>query len=112
MKITGPLVLLASALAFLPVVQAGPSHAEWRYCLAVSQDRSEVIMSTPMLTESPLPQLEQGFDRFLTAQGISHEASACPRAESPRGIEELRDFAARYNRNLGLQPRFVEWSEL
>jgi hypothetical protein len=104
----GTVVLL---LGFLPPVGASPSHAQWRYCLAVSPDRKEVVVTEPLLTETALANLEHGFDEWLNGQGIEHEAAACPMGTSPKGVEDLRDYAIRYNSKLGLSPRVVKWSE-
>jgi hypothetical protein len=103
---------LACMIGLLPVVKAGPSHAEWRYCLAVSPERGEVILSEPVLTQAPLTALERDFDRWLSSQGIPHEAAACPTAATPGAVEALREYAARYNGRLGLTPHFVQWSDL
>lgn len=85
--------------AVLMIAATTRAHADWRYCLATSNEAKKVYFSDPFPTDAPLNALEGSFGQMLKQSDIGYGQVQCPRAASEGEIVEMRSEAINFNKD-------------
>jgi hypothetical protein len=95
-------MLIVQRLAFgalLTLAATTGARAEWRYCLAASDEAKKVYLSDPFQTNTPPSSLEASFGEVLKQSEIAHGAVQCPRGASKRQIVDMRKETIGFNKD-------------
>lgn|SRR5664279_3919629 len=107
--IRGALTRFIAWLAFLTAVSQTASAAEWRYCLAPSEDEHKVYFSGAFTTSADSWSTDNSFDQALIQAGLGHDEVQCPRAGDENSILTMLQDAVTYNQRIGRKIIYVHW---
>lgn len=83
--------------------------ADWRYCLAPSNDEHKVYFSGAFATSADAWRSDSEFDQALIRAGLHHDEVQCPRAGDESAIMTMLQDAIAYNRRIGRKIIYVGW---
>ena len=88
-------VVAASAFALPGIAQANG----WQYCLALSHAEQRVYVTNVAVER---PGAEGAVSRSITGAGLDFDEVQCPRADDHLSLVVMRDYAMRYNSQVGM----------
>ena len=83
--------------------------AEWRFCLAPSNQEHRIYMTAPFLTVAPMEAMESGFHQALDRSGRRHDGVQCSSGANEPTVRVMRQHADEFNRQMGNEVVPVEW---
>jgi hypothetical protein len=98
----------AGLLATIPALQFAFA-AEWRFCIAPSNQEHRIYMTAPLLTGTPMETLENGFHEALDRSGHRHDSVQCPTGPNEQTVRGMRQHADDFNRQLGNEVVPIDW---
>src|SRR5258708_1813898 len=104
--------LLQLAAAGLIVNIAGlqfAAAAEWRFCIAPSNQEHKIYVTAPFLTTAPIEAMENGFHQVLDRSGRRHDSVQCPTGANEPAIRAMRQHADDFNRQTGNEVVSIDW---
>jgi hypothetical protein len=90
------LLMLAATL----ITTSPAGAADWRYCLALSDD-NKVYISEPFQTNASMSAATDAFSRLLARQQLRHQPVQCPKSADEKSALQMRDHAINFNRSSG-----------
>jgi hypothetical protein len=96
------LIVNAAALQFA-------AAAEWRFCIAPSNQEHRIYMTAPFLTATPMEVMESGFHQVLDRSGRRHDSVQCPTGATEQAVRAMRQHADDFNRQMGNDVVPVDW---
>ena len=100
-----------ASVAFIIAV-AGPRPAfaaEWRFCIAPSNQDHKIYMTAPFPTGTAMETLEAGFHKALEQAGHHHDSVQCPTGGGEQAVRAMRQHAGEFNLQLGVEVIAVDW---
>jgi len=95
-------------VSLLAALQAA-SAAEWRYCLAPSNDEHKVYFSGAFTSSADAWTTDSAFEQVLNHAGFRYDDVQCPRADDENAIVAMLQEAVTYNRTSGRKIIYVRW---
>lgn len=90
----------AAVAAVCAMALPGIARAEgWQYCLAFSHAEHRTYV-TAVSVEAP--GAEGAFSKSIGDAGFDFDEVQCPRADEHSALVVMRDYALRYNRQIGM----------
>jgi hypothetical protein len=83
--------------------------AEWRFCIAPSNQEHKIYVTAPVLSGTPMEALESGFHQALDRSGRRHDSVQCPTGPNEQAVRVMRQHADEFNRQLGNEVVPVDW---
>jgi len=83
--------------------------AEWRFCIAPSNQDHKIYMTTPFPTGTAMETLETGFHKALEQAGHRHDSVQCPTGAGEQAVRAMRQHAGEFNLQLGNEVVAVDW---
>jgi hypothetical protein len=83
--------------------------AEWRFCIAPSNQEHRIYMTAPFLTATPMEVMESGFHQVLDRSGRRHDSVQCPTGATEQAVRAMRQHADDFNRQMGNDVVPVDW---
>ena len=102
-----PLKLSRLPGASLIIVIAGSQFAaaaEWRFCIAPSNQEHKIYVTAPTLTGATMEALENGFHAALDRSGRRYDSVQCPTGANEQAVRAMRQHADDFNRQMGHEP--------
>jgi purine nucleoside permease len=95
-------------VSLIAVLQTA-SAAEWRYCLAPSNDDHKVYFSGAFTNSADAWITDSAFEQVLIHAGLRYDDVQCPRADDENAILAMLRDAVAYNRTNGRKIIYVRW---
>jgi hypothetical protein len=104
------LLWLASAalIANVAALQCAAA-AEWRFCIAPSNQDHRIYMTAPLFSGTPMETLESAFHQLLERAGRLHDSVQCPTGPDEQAVRAMHQHADEFNRQLGNEVVPVDW---
>ena len=83
--------------------------AEWRFCIAPSNQDHKIYMTAPFPTGAAMETLETGFHNALEQAGHHHDSVQCPTGAGEQAVRAMRQHAGELNLQLGNEVVAVDW---
>jgi|SRR5579862_5516228 len=83
--------------------------AEWRFCIAPSNQERKIYMTTTFLGVLPMEAIEGAFHQALERAGRRHDSVQCPTGADEQAVRAMRLHADEFNRQLGIEVIPVDW---
>ena len=83
--------------------------AEWRFCIAPSNEDRKIYMTAPFPTVTAMETLEAGFHKALEQAGHHHDSVQCPTGGGEQAVRAMRQHAGEFNLQLGNEVIAVDW---
>jgi hypothetical protein len=83
--------------------------AEWRFCIAPSNQEHRIYVAGPFLTAAPMETMESGFHQILDRSGRRHDSVQCPTGPNEQAVRVMRQHADEFNRQMGNEVVPVDW---
>jgi hypothetical protein len=87
------------------------SAAEWRFCIAPSNQAHKIYMTAPLLTGIPMDALENGFHQALDRSGRWHDSVQCPTGPDEQAVRVMWQHAEEFNRQMGNEVVPIDWKQ-
>jgi hypothetical protein len=89
-----------AVVAAWAIALPGLAQAEgWQYCLALSHAEQRAYVTNVAVER---PGAEGAFSRSITEAGLEFDEVQCPRADDHLSLVVMRDYAMRYNSQVGM----------
>jgi hypothetical protein len=98
--------------ASLVIVIAGlrfAGAAEWRFCIAPSNQEHKLYITAPFLAGISMEAMESGFHQVLDRSGRHHDSVQCPTGPNEQSVRTMRLHADEFNRQLGNEVIPIDW---
>jgi hypothetical protein len=83
--------------------------AEWRFCIAPSNQEHRIYMTAPFLAAIPMEVMETGFHQVLDRSGRRHDSVQCPTGPNEQAVRAMRQHADDFNRQMGTDVVPIDW---
>jgi hypothetical protein len=83
--------------------------AEWRFCIAPSNQERKIYVTAPFLGVIPMEAIEGAFHRALERAGRRHDSVQCPAGANEQAVHAMRLHADEFNRQMGIEIVLVDW---
>jgi hypothetical protein len=83
--------------------------AEWRFCIAPSNQEHKIYVTAPLMTGMPMETLESGFHLLLDRSGRHHDSVQCPTGANEQAVRVMRQHADEFNRQMGNEVVPIDW---
>jgi hypothetical protein len=83
--------------------------AEWRFCIAPSNQEHKIYVTAPFLTAAPMEAMESGFQQVLDRSGRRHDSVQCPTGANEQAVRAMRQHADDFNRQMGTEVVPLDW---
>jgi hypothetical protein len=83
--------------------------AEWRFCIAPSNQESKIYMTAPFFAVTSMEVMESAFHQFLERSSRRHDSVQCPTGANEQAVRTMRQHADQFNRQLGVEIIPVDW---
>jgi hypothetical protein len=83
--------------------------AEWRFCIAPSNQERKIYMTSPFLTATPMEAMENAFHQVLDRSGRRHDSVQCPTGATEPAVRAMRQHADDFNRQMGNDVVPIDW---
>jgi hypothetical protein len=83
--------------------------AEWRFCIAPSNQEHKIYMTAPFITATPMEAMENGFHQVLDRSGRRHDSVQCPTGANEQVVRAMRQHADDFNRQMGNDVVPIDW---
>jgi hypothetical protein len=83
--------------------------AEWRFCIAPSNQEHKIYVTAPFLTTTPMEVMESGFHQVLDRSGRRHDSVQCPTGANEPAVRAMRQHADEFNRQMGNEVVPIDW---
>jgi hypothetical protein len=83
--------------------------AEWRFCIAPSNQEHKIYMTAPFLAAIPMEAMESGFHQVLDRSGRRHDSVQCPTGANEQAVRAMRQHADDFNRQMGNDVVPLDW---
>jgi hypothetical protein len=85
------------------------SAAEWRFCIAPSNQERKIYITAPFFTATAMEAMEGAFHLALERSGRRHDGIQCPAGASEQAVRAMRLHADEFNRQMGIEVVPVDW---
>jgi hypothetical protein len=83
--------------------------AEWRFCIAPSNQEHKIYMTAPFIAATTMEAMESGFHQVLDRAGRRHESVQCPTGANEQSVRAMRQHADDFNRQMGNDVVPIDW---
>jgi hypothetical protein len=83
--------------------------AEWRFCIAPSNQDHKIYMTAPFPAGTSMEALETSFHKALEQAGHHHDSVQCPTGAGEQAVRAMRQHAREFNLQLGNEVIAVDW---
>jgi len=83
--------------------------AEWRFCIASSNQERKIYMTAPFFAATSMEAVEGAFHLALERSGRRHDGVQCPAGANEQAIRAMRLHADEFNRQTGVEVIPVDW---
>ena len=83
--------------------------AEWRYCLAPSNEEHKIYISGAFATSADAGSADSSFEQALIQARLRHDEVQCPRADDENSIIVMLQDAVTYNQKIGRKIIYMRW---
>jgi hypothetical protein len=83
--------------------------AEWRFCIAPSNQEHKIYITAPLLTAIPMDALENGFHQALDRSRRRHDNVQCPTGPDEQAVRLMWQHADEFNRQMGNDVVPIDW---
>jgi hypothetical protein len=83
--------------------------AEWRFCIAPSNQEHKIYLTAPLLTGTSMETMESGFHQVLDRSGRRHDSVQCPTGANEQAVRAMRQHADEFNRQMGNEIISIDW---
>jgi hypothetical protein len=98
-----------AALIFSVAGSQSATAAEWRFCIAPSNQEHRIYMTAPFLTATSMEAMESGFHQILDRSGFRHDSVQCPTGANEQAVRAMRQHADDFNRQMGTEVVPIDW---
>jgi hypothetical protein len=101
--------LAGSCLLIVIAGSQSATAAEWRFCIAPSNQEHKIYVTAPTLTGATMEALENGFHAALDRSGRRHDNVQCPTGATEQSVRVMRQHADEFNRQMGNEVIVIDW---
>jgi hypothetical protein len=83
--------------------------AEWRFCIALSNQEHRIYVTAPFLSAAPMETMENGLHQTLDRLGRRHDSVQCPTGANEQAVRIMRQHADDFNRQMGNDVVPIDW---
>ena len=83
--------------------------AEWRFCIAPSDQEHKMYMTNPFLIGTSMGSLERDFDQLLHRWGRFHDSVQCPTGANEQAVRAMHEYAEVFNQRIGKMVVVIDW---
>jgi hypothetical protein len=83
--------------------------AEWRFCIAPSNQEHKIYMTAPFSTSPSMETMENDFHQLLDRSNLRHNSVQCPTGANEQAVRAIRQHADDFNRQMGVEIIPIDW---
>jgi hypothetical protein len=83
--------------------------AEWRFCIAPSNQERRIYMTAPFFAATAMEAVESAFHLALERAGHRHDSVQCPTGANEQAVRAMRQHADEFNRQMAVEVIPVDW---
>jgi len=83
--------------------------AEWRFCIAPSNQERKIYITAPFFAATAMEAMENAFHLALERSGRRHDGVQCPTGATEQAVRAMRLHADEFNRQMGIEVIPVDW---
>lgn len=83
--------------------------AEWRFCIALSNQEHRIYVTAPFLSAASMEMMENALHQTLDRLGRHHDSVQCPTGATEQAVRIMRQHADDFNRQMGNDVVPLDW---